>query len=153
MLDNNIDVLIANPSGSFYHTRSLKTISNFFILFIYFLSEYLPSDVARSIASLTALNRTEWAKIYQEHFTSGDNRKCMRAIKTAILMVTLSPESPTDLTERGKKLIHNDGKSIWFDKCINVIYFKNGHCGLNVEHSFADAPVMGHAWEFTFTKE
>ncbi len=77
----------------------------------------------------------------------------MKAVKKAIAMVTLSTESPTDLTERGKKLIHSDGKSIWFDKSINIVFFKNGFCGLNVEHSFADAPVMGHVWEFAMTKE
>lgn len=107
----------------------------------------------RSIASLTALNRTEWAQTYQKHFKTGVNHQTMKAIKKAILMVTLSTESPTELIDRGKKLIHNDGKSIWFDKCINIVYFKNGFCGLNVEHSFADAPVMGHVWEFAMTKE
>ena len=38
----------------------------------------------------------------------------------------------------------------WFDKSLNLVLFKNGHSGLNAEHSFADAPVVAHlvrAWE------
>lgn len=35
----------------------------------------------------------------------------------------------------------------WFDKSISVIIFKNGKIGLNAEHSWADAPIVGHLWE------
>ena len=49
--------------------------------------------------------------------------------------------------------MHADGKTLWYDKTVNMIVFKNGHCGLNVEHTAADAPVMGHIWEYAMTKE
>lgn len=35
----------------------------------------------------------------------------------------------------------------WFDKSFNLIVFKNGTMGLNAEHSWADAPIIGHLWE------
>lgn len=35
----------------------------------------------------------------------------------------------------------------WFDKSFNLIIFKNGTMGLNAEHSWADAPIIGHLWE------
>lgn len=35
----------------------------------------------------------------------------------------------------------------WFDKSFNLIIFKNGTMGLNAEHSWADAPIVGHLWE------
>lgn len=35
----------------------------------------------------------------------------------------------------------------WFDKTFNLIVFKNGTMGLNAEHSWADAPIIGHLWE------
>lgn len=35
----------------------------------------------------------------------------------------------------------------WFDKSFNLIVFKNGTMGLNAEHSWADAPIVGHLWE------
>lgn len=35
----------------------------------------------------------------------------------------------------------------WFDKSFTFIVFRNGKMGLNAEHSWADAPVIGHLWE------
>ena len=35
----------------------------------------------------------------------------------------------------------------WFDKSFTVIAFKNGQLGLNTEHAWADAPIIGHLWE------
>lgn len=35
----------------------------------------------------------------------------------------------------------------WFDKSFNLIVFRNGTMGLNAEHSWADAPIIGHLWE------
>ncbi|CAG0882299.1 unnamed protein product [Cyprideis torosa] len=67
--------------------------------------------------------------------------------------LTLSAESPSTLTDRGKFLLHGDGLSHWFDKSVNVVVFANANCGMNVEHSFADAPAMGHMWELAMTSE
>ena len=35
----------------------------------------------------------------------------------------------------------------WFDKSFTFIVFKNGKVGMNAEHSWADAPIIGHLWE------
>nr|XP_042718054.1 carnitine O-palmitoyltransferase 1, liver isoform isoform X4 [Chrysemys picta bellii] len=35
----------------------------------------------------------------------------------------------------------------WFDKTFTLVVFKNGKMGLNTEHSWADAPIVGHLWE------
>lgn len=35
----------------------------------------------------------------------------------------------------------------WFDKSFTFIVFKNGKMGMNAEHSWADAPIVGHLWE------
>ena len=40
------------------------------------------------------------------------------------------------------------GYNRWFDKSVQVIVGANGHIGLNGEHSWADAPIVGHFWEF-----
>lgn len=42
--------------------------------------------------------------------------------------------------------------SRWFDKSFNLIVFKNGTMGLNAEHTWADAPIVGHLWEVTLSK-
>ena len=36
----------------------------------------------------------------------------------------------------------------WFDKSFQLIVSKNARVGLNGEHSWADAPVVGHFWEY-----
>lgn len=35
----------------------------------------------------------------------------------------------------------------WFDKSFTLVVYQNGKLGGNAEHSWADAPVMGHLWE------
>jgi hypothetical protein len=90
------------------------------------------------LAALTALPRDKWAEIRRSNFRVGTNRKSIDAIERAMFAVTLSDETPTTLTEKGKWLIHADGKALWYDKSLNVVFFKNGQCGLNAEHSMAD---------------
>uniref|UniRef100_A0A6Q2YB86 Carnitine O-palmitoyltransferase n=1 Tax=Esox lucius TaxID=8010 RepID=A0A6Q2YB86_ESOLU len=41
----------------------------------------------------------------------------------------------------------------WFDKSFNLIVFKNGTMGLNAEHSWADAPIIGHLWEHVLSMD
>lgn len=41
--------------------------------------------------------------------------------------------------------------SRWFDKSFNLIVYKNGTMGLNAEHTWADAPIVGHLWEVTLS--
>lgn len=35
----------------------------------------------------------------------------------------------------------------WFDKSFTLVSYPNGKMGINVEHSWADAPIVGHMWE------
>ena len=67
--------------------------------------------------------------------------------------VILETKSFKTWSERGKYLLHGDGKTIWFDKSFNAIFFADGRSGLNCEHSWGDAPVMAHASEYNLTKE
>lgn len=48
------------------------------------------SEEEKSIASLTALERTEWARIRKQHFMSGVNHESMNFIDKAILVVSLT---------------------------------------------------------------
>ncbi|XP_054721147.1 carnitine O-palmitoyltransferase 1, liver isoform-like [Uloborus diversus] len=111
------------------------------------------SDVERSIASLTALKRSQWATVRKNHLCSGVNRDSRRVIEKAIFCVTLTDYVPPNLTEKGKFLLHGDSKSIWFDKSLNLIVFGNGATGMNCEHTVADAPAMAHMWEYTMSRE
>lgn len=59
----------------------------------------------------------------------------------------------SDLSTRGKYLLHADGKTLWFDKSFCVVAFADGKLGMNAEHSWGDAPVIGHMFEYTLTEE
>ncbi|KAF4532020.1 hypothetical protein B566_EDAN011867, partial [Ephemera danica] len=105
---------------------------------------------ARNIASLTALPRSEWWEIMTKHFNSGVNAETLSIIEKAICMVVLSENSPPDLTAQGNWLLHGDPGSFWFDKSMTLVTFANARCGINAEHTRADAPVAGHCMEYIF---
>ena len=48
----------------------------------------------------------------------------------------------------GATMLHGKCYNRWFDKSVQIIVGANGHIGLNGEHSWADAPIVGHFWEF-----
>ncbi len=50
-------------------------------------------------------------------------------------------------------MLHGKGYDRWFDKSFNLVFSKNGRVGLNAEHSWADAPVIGHMWESILATE
>ncbi|GCB63304.1 hypothetical protein scyTo_0007374 [Scyliorhinus torazame] len=41
----------------------------------------------------------------------------------------------------------------WFDKSFTFVVFANGKVGLNAEHSWADAPIIGHLWEYALATD
>ena len=41
----------------------------------------------------------------------------------------------------------------WFDKSFNLVVFKNGHVGVNAEHSWADAPIISYLVEYALGYE
>ena len=67
--------------------------------------------------------------------------------------MVLEDKSFPDISERAKYLLHGDGKSFWFDKSFCLIVFDDGKCGVNAEHSWADAPIIGHMFEYALTHE
>ncbi|XP_060076491.1 carnitine O-palmitoyltransferase 1, liver isoform-like [Ylistrum balloti] len=111
------------------------------------------SESEKSIPALTGIDRTSWYKIRTQYFSEGINKESLDTVEKSILFVSLQDCSYEDLTERGKHLLGGTGTSVWFDKSINIITFPNGRFGLNCEHSYADAPVIGHLSEFNMTNE
>ncbi|XP_006976232.1 carnitine O-palmitoyltransferase 1, muscle isoform [Peromyscus maniculatus bairdii] len=114
-----------------------------------------PQPGEEKLAALTAGGRAEWAQARQTFFSSGKNKTSLDAIERAAFFVALDEEShcynPNDeasLSLCGKALLHGNCYNRWFDKSFTLISFKNGLLGLNTEHSWADAPIIGHLWEF-----
>ncbi|KAI5137931.1 carnitine O-palmitoyltransferase 1, muscle isoform isoform X2 [Manis pentadactyla] len=119
-----------------------------------------PQPGEERLAALTAGGRVEWAKARQAFFSSGKNKAALDAIERAAFFVALDEEShhydPDDeasLSLYGKALLHGNCHNRWFDKSFTLIAFKNGQLGLNTEHAWADAPIIGHLWEFVLGTE
>lgn len=112
------------------------------------------------IASLTAWNRTKWAQIRNSMFNKGINHISLQAIETAAFVVSLDDEAyqtniynECDLDRFGKAMLHGNGHNRWFDKSFTICIGSNGRIGFNAEHSFGDAAVMGHVWEYVIMEE
>nr|XP_060625877.1 carnitine O-palmitoyltransferase 1, liver isoform isoform X1 [Anolis sagrei ordinatus] len=114
-----------------------------------------PQPGEEKLAALTAGDRVPWAKARQTYFARGKNKQSLDAIEKAAFFVTLDDtaqgyreEDPVATMDTyAKSLLHGKCYDRWFDKSFTLIVFKNGKMGLNTEHSWADAPIVGHLWE------
>ncbi|XP_057203720.1 carnitine O-palmitoyltransferase 1, muscle isoform isoform X2 [Triplophysa rosa] len=112
------------------------------------------------LAALTAGNRVPWARARLKYFREGVNRTSLEAIETASFFLTLDddahgydPENMRSLDLYAKSLLHGKCYDRWFDKSFNLIVSKNGKMGINTEHSWADAPIIGHMWEYVLATD
>ncbi|XP_060871652.1 carnitine O-palmitoyltransferase 1, liver isoform isoform X2 [Metopolophium dirhodum] len=112
------------------------------------------------VAALTAADRTHWANTRTQYFFKGINRQSLDAIEKAAFVVTLDevpyeydPENSKKLDEFGRILMTGKGYDRWFDKSFTLCIGSNGRVGFNAEHSWADAAVMSHLWEFIIFDE
>ncbi|XP_023170775.1 carnitine O-palmitoyltransferase 1, liver isoform isoform X2 [Drosophila hydei] len=120
-------------------------------------SKATPLEGEEQLAALTAWNRSKWAEARNTFFSYGPNHIALRTIESAAFVLSLDDEPfefdlkrPELLDSFGKKLLHGNGYNRWFDKCFTVCVGNNGRVGFNAEHTWADAPVMGHLWEYIF---
>jgi len=112
------------------------------------------------LAALTAWNRTKWAEVRQSIFSRGTNKVSLFLIESAAFVMSLDTEPyefeiehPEKLDQSGQKLLHGNGHNRWFDKSFTLCVGTNGRVGFNAEHTWADAAVMSHLWEFIITEE
>ncbi|KAM9481838.1 carnitine O-palmitoyltransferase 1, muscle isoform 1-T2 [Clarias gariepinus] len=113
-----------------------------------------PQPGELKLASLTAGKRVPWAKARQKFFKDGVNKTSLDTIETAAFFLTLDdethgydPEKPQSMDLYAKSLLHGKCYDRWFDKSFTLVVYKNGKIGVNTEHSWADAPIIGHMWE------
>uniref|UniRef100_A0A8C3FI44 carnitine O-palmitoyltransferase n=1 Tax=Chrysemys picta bellii TaxID=8478 RepID=A0A8C3FI44_CHRPI len=120
-----------------------------------------PAPGEETLAALTAGPREPWARARRTYFGSGRNQESLRVVEQAAFFVTLDtteqgllgPDPGRALDRYAKALLHGQCYDRWFDKSFTLIVFRNGKIGLNAEHSWADAPVMGHLWEYTLATD
>ncbi|XP_044538170.1 carnitine O-palmitoyltransferase 1, liver isoform isoform X1 [Gracilinanus agilis] len=120
-----------------------------------------PQAGEEKLAALTAGDRVPWAKARQTYFSRGKNKQSLDAVEKAAFFVTMddteqgySKKDPlTSMDSYAKSLLHGKCYDRWFDKTFTFIVFKNGKMGLNTEHSWADAPIVGHLWEYVMATD
>eukprot|EP00293_Proteomonas_sulcata_P010653 CAMPEP_0184299254 /NCGR_PEP_ID=MMETSP1049-20130417/9893_1 /TAXON_ID=77928 /ORGANISM="Proteomonas sulcata, Strain CCMP704" /LENGTH=657 /DNA_ID=CAMNT_0026609627 /DNA_START=128 /DNA_END=2101 /DNA_ORIENTATION=+ len=113
----------------------------------------IPSETEANLPALTALNRTRWAEIREEHFGEGINKLSLEEIESSIFCVHLDERCPETWSSTGNLSLHGNGNTRWCDKSFNVVVYGNGEAAVHAEHSWADAPVIAHAWEWVLCKE
>uniref|UniRef100_A0A672JQN1 carnitine O-palmitoyltransferase n=1 Tax=Salarias fasciatus TaxID=181472 RepID=A0A672JQN1_SALFA len=120
-----------------------------------------PSKGEAKLGALTAGDRIPWAKARAKYFSSGVNKRSLDCIEKAAFFVTLDDDEQgmmgddpaASLDRYAKSLLHGKCYDRWFDKSFSVVYYKNGKNGINAEHSFADAPVIAHLWEYALATD
>lgn len=86
------------------------------------------------LASLTAWNRTKWAKVRERFFSSGVNKLSLQDIESSAFVLVLDEEpfvfeltsSPTEYGKYAQQLLHGKGFDRWFDKSFNFCVGTNG---------------------------
>ncbi|XP_008409562.1 carnitine O-palmitoyltransferase 1, muscle isoform [Poecilia reticulata] len=116
-------------------------------------SEPQPGEL--KLAALTAGDRVPWARTRLKYFSKGPNKESLDTIESASFFLTLDekpqgydPGKAFSLDTYAKSLLHGKCYDRWFDKSFNLISYPNGKMGVNIEHSWADAPIVGHMWEY-----
>uniref|UniRef100_A0A2K6TP11 carnitine O-palmitoyltransferase n=1 Tax=Saimiri boliviensis boliviensis TaxID=39432 RepID=A0A2K6TP11_SAIBB len=120
-----------------------------------------PQPGEARLAALTAGDRVPWARCRQAYFGRGKNKQSLDAVEKAAFFVTLDEteqgyrrEDPdTSMDSYAKSLLHGRCYDRWFDKSITFVVFKNGKMGMNAEHSWADAPIVAHLWEYVLSTD
>ncbi|CAG0921197.1 unnamed protein product [Notodromas monacha] len=119
-----------------------------------------PADGEAKLPALTAGDREHWSNTREKFFSKGVNRISLNAVESAAFVVTLDdkefyydPKDHTKLDKYAHQLLTGSGCDKWFDKTFNLVVAKNARIGFNAEHSWADAPVMGHLWEYMLATE
>ena len=119
-----------------------------------------PDDGERHLGAMTASERTKWAKTRSTYFSKGLNKASLDVIEKAAFVIVLDDyaydydeEDDKAASNFGRMMLHGKCSDRWFDKSFTIMVGKNGKIGLNGEHSWADAPVVAHFWEYLMCQD
>eukprot|EP01100_Stratorugosa_tubuloviscum_P009324 TRINITY_DN38_c4_g2_i1.p1 TRINITY_DN38_c4_g2~~TRINITY_DN38_c4_g2_i1.p1 ORF type:complete len:729 (+),score=362.80 TRINITY_DN38_c4_g2_i1:56-2188(+) len=107
----------------------------------------------QAIGSLTALERPTWAQLRQ-HLIELGNQHALDIVEKSLFVICLEDFCHEQSIENSSlQLFAGNIGNRWFDKSFNLVIFSNGRFGCNVEHTWADAPVMVHLFDYVFKIE
>lgn len=95
------------------------------------------TDSERNLASLTAMDRTNWSKTRSKHFSTGINKDSLHAIESAAFFMALDDEpfelsfdcSQQNLDNQARMILHGSGNNRWFDKSFTLVITSDGQVG------------------------
>ncbi|XP_060632301.2 carnitine O-palmitoyltransferase 1, muscle isoform [Anolis sagrei] len=139
-----------------YHAGKLLPPRDLEMQFQRILDDPSPPEMGEErLAALTAGERRPWAEAREKYFSRGRNKASLDCVERAAFFVALdeeehgfNPDKEDSLDRYSKSLLHGQCCDRWFDKSFSLVVYRNGKLGANAEHSWADAPIIGHLWEF-----
>jgi hypothetical protein len=115
------------------------------------------------VAAFTAGSRDKWYEARKDHFYDSVNAAFLREVETSAFVLALDDEAydnrlltqeeGSELSLLAKSLIHGNCANRWFDKSFTLVVYKNCVIGLNGEHAWADAPVLGMTTEWILWRD
>lgn len=103
-----------------------------------------PSDDTNcsNIASLTTLERANWAELRRHLSMNLENKMQLQRIDSALFCVSIENSKSMKHLPQLNVLFAGDGKNRWFDKSLTVAIDADGTVGLSFEHSYGDGRMM-----------
>ena len=110
--------------------------------------------VQAPIGIFTSEKRDTWAalrvKLMEVH---PENQQALQVVESAMFLLVLEDACPLPLEDVASTMFLGDGRNRWYDKSFQLIVFADGCAGVNVESSWADAPVASHLFGFLHDHE
>ncbi|GJM03671.1 MAG: carnitine O-acetyltransferase [Rhodomicrobium sp.] len=94
------------------------------------------------VGHLTTQPRAKWAKIRADLLKSPQNKANLDSIETALFAINLEDSAPETDLEACNQLLHGSDGNRWYDKALQLIIFKNGKAGINIEHCGLDGTTI-----------
>ena len=111
-------------------------------------------DAQAPIGILTTEERDTWARLRSKLIEAHqDNQQALHAVESAMFLLVLEGACPEAIEDQAKTMFLGDGRNRWYDKSFQLIVFENACAGVNVEGSWADAPVASHLFGFMHDHE
>ena len=155
--------LLVIKNGQFYtfdaidSNRNLKSPEHIYSNLHYIVSQPKPSSDFSSISELSTSKRDFWA-VEREHLINltAKNRENLQKIDSALFALCLDDVTykPEQKFEAAHNFLHgynsNGPTNRWFDKSFSLIVTKDGHAGINFEHSWGDGVAVLRFFNETF---
>jgi len=96
-----------------------------------------------SVGHLTTMRRADWAGARELlKSASSQNQANLDLIETALFSINLDDVEPENDLAACDDLLHGGPGNRWYDTALQLIVFKNGMAGINIEHCGLDGTTI-----------